>query len=808
MRPSTLVPALASFTLACHRDGPSRDADHTGSVDTEDTDTVDTEDTVDPDLHTGLPSEDPVIPWLAAGSPPVAPPALPWLGAGHPDVAPPARACPTGWTEEPLPDGGHQCDPWPASGRETCADAFSMHVPGAPGCEPVGAVCPTDRWPADAGDAGTWYVEAGGAGDGSRDAPFGTIADALAASAPLDTIVVGAGTWSGRVVPTHDVVIRGLCPSLTTLTARTPDSEAGVVAVDGLQVTLRDLRIGDASTPAVVARGGAAVALEGVVIERVGNHGVSISDSAFNVHDTNLVGTRPAAGGLNGDGVFATGASDVVLERVSLSGHSRTGVWAEGESVVSAYDTAVFDIAPEPAFSSRGAAFRVYGTRGVNAFANVSIDHVHEYGIGKGDGASVDAQDLWIQHVANATPTSSGYGGLAGSGPGAITCAGVVIDDVPYAGLRQTNYYRSVGPLSCEDVVVRNVRAWSYEARSGVGVRADLGPDVHLARVLVEDTDTDGVVVGTNAPADVSDVLVRRSARMGWGAGVVVGIGAEATVERVRVEDAADVGVQVAGAALATLSDVSVGGAAGVGLSARDAELVLSRALVRDAAGAGVQVALSGSYLLEDVVVRDTRADALFGEGVSLRFQDDEELPTWVTLSRVALENGTGGGLTGGRADLVATDLTISSVAPLAGTGQLGTGLALAGGTLSLTRARIAGVHDAGIWFGSGALDLTDVAVSGVAPQDCVATTCPDETGATAVLVSSDARARLSGVLVEGAEVGLQVRGRAAVADVVSRDNTVGLDAVGGDLAAERLLLESNGTDEATEAQVVPDVTP
>ena len=82
----------------------------------------------------------PRIDWLAAGEPPVAAPQIPWLAAGRPDS--PRFTCPEGWRTVVGEDGVSTCEPWPVSGRATCAEPWEAHFPGEPGCRAVGAPCP------------------------------------------------------------------------------------------------------------------------------------------------------------------------------------------------------------------------------------------------------------------------------------------------------------------------------------------------------------------------------------------------------------------------------------------------------------------------------------------------------------------------------------------------------------------------------------------------------------------------------------------------------------------------------------------
>jgi hypothetical protein len=181
-----------------------------------------------------------------------------------------------GLTEEALTDGGHQCNPWPTGVRVDCKDANEQNLPGSAGCAPVGSACPASGdCPKDVLDKGTWFVTSGGTGKGTRDDPFGTIADALAVAGAGELIMVGEGDFDEKIDISSDVNIRGLCPSMTTLTlSSVSDVEKGVINIDSATVNLQDLRIGDTGALGIYANN-ATVGLTGVVVDGVTNHGIS-----------------------------------------------------------------------------------------------------------------------------------------------------------------------------------------------------------------------------------------------------------------------------------------------------------------------------------------------------------------------------------------------------------------------------------------------------------------------------------------------------------------------------------------------------
>jgi hypothetical protein len=72
------------------------------------------------------------------------------------------------------------------------------------------------------------------------------------------------------------------------------------------------------------------------------------------------------------------------------------------------------------------------------------------------------------------------------------------------------------------------------------------------------------------------------------------------------------------------------------------------------------------------------------------------------------------------------------------------------------------------------------------------------------VFVAQGAKATVERVLLEGAEVGLQLTGRVTATDVVLRDDSFGVDAVDGVMTLERATFEGNTSNQAGEAQPTP----
>lgn len=272
----------------------------------------------------------------------------PALDAGA-DAAPMflAPTCP-GTDEAPLrqPDGGHTC----------------TRV-GAPDDTAAGA------WPdVSSAAAPVVYVRPGGDGDGSIDRPFGTLADALAATPRAATIALsrGAHTLAATVEITRSVAILGagasvlegpagasavrvrgegeaIAVSLTGLTVRAPAAtgEFGVVGVEGAaRCSLRNVIV-EGGADGLRAERGATVCAEGVSVRAAGRRGVALLGGS--VGFLRGVSVRDGAG----VGVLSD-RSHLTLERALVASNGRDGVAMRGAWLGALCGSDAECVAPSP----------------------------------------------------------------------------------------------------------------------------------------------------------------------------------------------------------------------------------------------------------------------------------------------------------------------------------------------------------------------------------------------------------------------------------------------------------------------------
>ena len=139
-----------------------------------------------------------------------------------------------------------------------------LALPGEAACRAV-ATCPAGKWPEAAADAVLVHVDGSFAGpapsDGSEEAPFTTIQEAIDAAPPGAVVRIAEGTYAEDLALHDAVTLAGGCPERVVVSGSSTGLAAlWVASADG--VVVRDLAITGASN---------AVVLDGseVLLERV-----------------------------------------------------------------------------------------------------------------------------------------------------------------------------------------------------------------------------------------------------------------------------------------------------------------------------------------------------------------------------------------------------------------------------------------------------------------------------------------------------------------------------------------------------------
>ncbi|HJL15259.1 MAG TPA: right-handed parallel beta-helix repeat-containing protein [Sandaracinaceae bacterium LLY-WYZ-13_1] len=516
-------------------------------------------------------------------------------------AAPALTPCPDGWDTRFVRPGVPECEPWTEAVGEEWCDPGELRVPGE-GCVPIGADCPADGWPSDL-PADAVHVSAAAApgGDGTRDAPFATIAEALEAVGAEGTVALAVGEYEEAVVLDGAIELRGACPAQTDLTLATPASSPGdaVITVTGTGATLRDLSVRFAERAGVYVRAGGSLTVRGLGIYGVAGVGIGVT------------------GELDGDRVLVDGVrSDLGASR---------GFNVEGDGRATLRQVVVDRTDEVAAFASGTLRLEDAALRG-----EVSDDLPGLPGFSRGVGVAAEAGGT-LELVRGVVERHTGAGARVGP-DGRLVLEDVVVrgnrdEALRMDGAGQATLRRVVlGPehpwgvlmiggaqLEAEDVVIRGA------ALRGMSVQ--LGARAELRRVLVADSAELGVMVHGDGAALVAEDLVIEDTRgsvvgQGSGRGLNVQRGATAEITRGRFARNREVGVFLGGAGpSSTLRDVTIvdtrgrleDGRSGAGLAVlTDMRVDAERLRVDGSRGIGITVD-AGELVLRAARVAGTR---------------------------------------------------------------------------------------------------------------------------------------------------------------------------------------------------------
>ncbi|RLB54191.1 MAG: hypothetical protein DRJ42_09805 [Deltaproteobacteria bacterium] len=625
----------------------------------------------------------------------VAPPDIPWLDVGVPPIM--LAPCPDGWREVA---GGSvtECDPYPEGGPATCG-LGEAHFPGEPECRPIGDACPAGDYATTLPTDGTViYVNAAAAagGDGSVETPYASISNVTWTSLGAGTTVALAkGSYEGVLPLKAGVQVVGACVRDTILTGlAAPVPSVVSVTGAGEAAVLRNLAITNPPQTAAQVERGRSLSLEGVLIDRSYDLGITawgagstltLTDTV--VRDTRFDGTSTGIG----RGVLVEDGAQLHATRLVVTGSRYTGVFVGQEGTAATLTDAFVGGTRRDGFSGLGSVEVI-----VEGGARFEAAHLMVLGnpaiamIARDDGTQVFLSDAVLRDTDAPEGDVGEIGGLTVRDGAILTAIRLLIAEMPAQGIFSTGDGTEV---SLQDVVVR-----------------DSNP---------------------------------RASRNVHGRGVAIGFGAHLEANNLLVTSNRDVGILGAGGgAVLTLTNVAVQttdydvaqdtGGMGIGIQegARFEGVML---LVTGNRDVGIYGAGPGSALsVSDAVVRDMRprqSDGTQGHGLHIeggahfdgrRIHIDQTL-----LVGVAAVSG---------ADVQMEDLTVTNIEPMAcasSTCPDFAGIAYAAvavsGTLRLTRfelrsATACGVmlHSVAAWMNPVSLDLQSGAISEMAIGACV----------------------------------------------------------------------------------------
>lgn len=462
-------------------------------------------------------------------------------------ASPRLAPCPEGWGEVPSTDGSEVlvCEPWPSSGRESCGEA-EAHFPGRHGCEAVGSPCSEDGWPSDLPGSSVLFVRHGAeaGGDGSRDRPFTSIGEALAAATEGSTVAVARGIYDEAVALDGGLSLVGACAAETAIAGA---EDAPTVTVSGQGNGIRDLTLTGATGAGLRVSG--EVALDGVVIRDTFDTGLEVrATGSVTGHDVVIRGVRapspcPSAG-CSTAGIRGFGGS-VDLERAVVADIPALGLMAVGTRVHLA-DAAI--VAAGTREHGRSSAGVLAGGGALVEAERVVIEDSFTAAV-MAVGATVT---LTSAVVRGTEAISDGTGwGLGASGAGSVTATRSLVDDTVTYGVVADGAGTAV---TLEDVVV--ARAGFVGADfTGIGVATVEGASASICRAVIEGCAFAGLAVnGEGSSLEAEDVTLRDNA----GPGAYVFESAAATIGRAVVEESGIVGVVVESGATADLEDLTV----------------------------------------------------------------------------------------------------------------------------------------------------------------------------------------------------------------------------------------------------------
>ncbi len=667
----------------------------------------------------------------------------PPLDAPASPAPPRITPCPDGWREaaDPgLPDIS-VCDPWPATGPQDCA-VDEAHFPGEADCRRVGTPCPAGDWADDLPAAGTVLfvlAGAGGGGDGSRAAPFSTLAEAIAAAPSGAVVALSKGTFDEVTSVTRPITVWGACTQETIVASSIPHATAATVTLRA-GATLRNLRVSGARRGVNVAGNDDAATLDSVVVHGAAGFGVFVYGAGSLVgRDLVIRATAGDAIGAFGYGLSVQEGGRVEIDRGALVGNRGIGMNLLGAATqVVARDVAIGGTLPR------------------------ENDDRFGYGVQLSDGAAATLERAAI---------------FANRG------SGVILFD---AGTT----------FVARDATIRDTQALENDGLRGVGLELDGGVHAELERTTIAGNRDLGLgAFGAGAELVATDVVVTDTraqlADDTNGYALNLNEGARVTLTRAVFARNTATGILAAGVGtslVATDLDVSDteprlnDSSSGTGLQARGgASIELVRTALRRNHTAGVAVNEPGTTLVStDLTVEDTQSRSSDGwGGYSLLLITGAS----AGLSRALFARGrsVGAFVEGSGTTLTASDLQIIDTGSRTSDGTRGDGLQItAGATADLTRVRIvrARAHGVAAFDPSTRVTARDLVVEETLREEC----CEETAYGTGIVAFAGTSIEATGLRSSGNAIcGVSVAG----GEVDLHDGEVSGNPIGANVSTE-----------------------
>jgi hypothetical protein len=632
----------------------------------------------------------------------------------------PAGMLPEDCGEGFVHDGDVGCEPvLPA---ESCPQG-QMALPGDAACRSV-MDCGSGQWGAIPVDATTEYVDGGfvGVSDGSANAPWSSIGEAVAAAAPGALIAVAAGSYVEDVnVSGKSVRLHGVCPEQVELVGTGAEVAAlvvvggasgsevrgvairgdayGILVTGSEQVVLDRAWVHDNASIGVAVQndlGPTSVIVRDSLVE--GNHaaGMFVRASDVTFESSVVRDTLPDAQGQFGRGMSIeadsqTGAPSLVTVRHAvLERNSRTAIYVGGaEATIEA--TVVRDtLADALGVGGRGITIEANLVAGVPSLVTVRaslLERNHEIGLfASGSTATIEATV-----VRDTLPNGQGQFGRG------MTIQSTAEVGTPQlvtvlASLVERNHDIGVlvaaAEVTMEATVVRDTMPSAPGAGRGLNIQQDLQgiPSLTTLRAsLVERNHEIGVAVfGSVVTIDgtiVRDTLPNALGFGGRGINVqpelTTGAPSLATVRASLVERNHDVGVLIGGSEATVDATVvrdtllNTQGLFGRGIAVQP-ELVtgapslatVRASLVERNHEFGLLIANSVAVVDASVIAATApNAGGLFGDGLAASHFNQQWTPASVTVTATRVEESARAGMGSFGSSLSLADTSIACAA-------------------------------------------------------------------------------------------------------------------------------------------------
>lgn len=513
------------------------------------------------------------------------------LPAPPAEPAPPVLLpCPDGWAEIPATESTPAfCDPYP-SGYVDCP-LEETHLPGTAGCAAITSPCPADGWPTDVPEAMVVYVRADAApgGDGSRSAPFRTLAEGAAAAMDGWAIAVAPGRYEPAFFE-GEVAIRGACAEVVV---SSPDL-AAALHFENADAVLDNVRVSDSIV-------GMTVLVSDIRITRVIFD--ELSGNALTVTSSTAMLDRVRFHDVNDSAFFVGPGSQLTGSGLAFTGEVRTSVRSSSATtLVRDSVAAVGGIDPDVYVGNNGDD---------TTFERMAV-------VGDGTILGLAESSLTIRDssiVGTPTPISSLSSSIIGFSGTRVS--------IERTSIRRTWSVATAAAepgslLSLTDVVIR------AEAEGAIHDALELGEGARgeLTRVHIEGVRAVGVLAtdeGTSVTADDLTVVDTQADAAGvYGRALQIQTSASFTGRRVRVVGSHEVAVVASTDATLTVEDLALTETAGRGCTDAGCEsggigmgaylrghITATRFQLGANDLAGGQLALDGELDLQDGVVSD-----------------------------------------------------------------------------------------------------------------------------------------------------------------------------------------------------------